>query len=399
LSSADPASRGGVPGPNKDGEALMTVLEYDAPVRSSGHVEFDFSKIDPAVRKELRPLGKLDNYHAIPAVLQDFAIIAISVWLCVGVSWWFFPLSALFIGGVQRAFGHLLHESAHKVLTKNSKLNLVLGTVFSGYFILHLMNPYRNTHVGAHHRNLGDADRDPDYIFHQECGLYDPYESNVKFFTKNILLALFGFRTFTYLKYIATDRVFTKARRETVSQPIGLRTEQFLLLAEWAVIFGVAAVFGWVPYVLLFWFVPMFTTGVAVGWLSELAEHYPLPESEDKQLLMTRNRRGWFIENWIFGRHHENYHLVHHLNTGIPFWNMKRAHRVLLKDPAYAAWDQIWGGVLTRPRDRKGKETLISYASKYRDWRREGGDPRASSTTFAEVLTLAYAGPKYRSER
>src|SRR5205807_7791142 len=72
--------------PDKDGEALMTVLEYDAPVRSSGHVEFDFSKIDPAVRKELRPLGKLDNYHAIPAVLQDFAIIAISVWLCVGVS-------------------------------------------------------------------------------------------------------------------------------------------------------------------------------------------------------------------------------------------------------------------------------------------------------------------------
>lgn len=369
----------------------MTLLEHDTPVRAAEHVEFDFARIDPAVRKELRALGKLDNWHAIFAVLEDFAIIAFSVWLCVDVSWWFFPLSALFIGGVQRAFGHLLHESAHKVLTRNAKLNLVLGTVFSGYFILHLMNPYRNTHVGRHHRNLGDPERDPDYVFHQECGLYDPSESNGKFFAKNIMMALFGFRTWTYLKYIAKDRVFTGSQKETVSQPIGLRTEQVLLVAEWAAIFGVAAAFGWVQYVLLFWFLPMFTTGVAVGWLSELAEHYPLPESEDKPLLMTRNRRGWFIENCVFGRHHENYHLVHHLNTGIPFWNMKRAHQVLCKDPGYHAWDQIWGGVLTRPRDRRGKETLISYASKYRDWRRAGGDPKEMSTTFAEVVTLAHA--------
>jgi fatty acid desaturase len=368
----------------------MSVLEYDPPVRS-GHVDFDFSRISPAVRKELRPLAKLDNHHAIPAVLQDFAIIAFSVWLCVGVSWWFFPISALLLGAVQRAFGHLLHESAHKVLTKNARLNLILGTVFSGYFILHLMNPYRNTHVGQHHRNLGDAERDPDYAFHNECGLYDHSESNVRFFTKNILAALFGFRTWAYLRYIARDRVFARGQREMVSMPISLRTEQILLVAEWGAIVTVAAVFGWLPYLLLFWFVPMFTTGVAIGWLSELAEHYPLPESEDKQVLMTRNRRGWWVENILFGRHHENYHLVHHLNTGIPFWNMKRAHRILLKDPGYHAWDQIWGGVLTLPSDRRGRETLISYASKYRDWRRAGGDPRAASTTFAEVLTLAYA--------
>jgi fatty acid desaturase len=376
-----------------DREIPMTLLADDAPVARPTHVEFEFSKVDPAVRKRLRALCKLDNYHGPLAVAKDFAVIALSVYLCVGLSWWFYPLSALLLGSTQRAFANLLHDSAHKILAKNLKLDLLLGTVFSGYLILHLINPYRNSHVGGHHRYLGDEDLDPDYTFANECGLYDHSEPNWRFFAKNLLFAVCGLRTIAYVRYIAKDRIFCKAPTAgaDVSMPISLRTERIGLFVEWAAIIGVAAAFGWLPYLLLFWFVPMFTTGVAVGWISELAEHYPLPESESKQLLMTRNRHGWAIENFLLGRHHDHYHLVHHLNTGVPSWHMKQAHEVLLDDTAYAAWDRLWAGIFTRPKNRKGKETLISYASKYRDWRRDGGDPRAVSTTFAEVLTLANA--------
>ena len=142
----------------------MSVLEHDAP---SGHRELDFSTIDPAVRNERRSSGEFDNYRAVAAVLRDLAIVAVSVWLCVGVSWWFFPLSALIIGGVQR-------------LSKNAGLNVVLGAVY--------LRPY--------------AER------------------------------------------------------------------RLALVGVWALIVGIAAVFGWLPFVLLFWFVPM----VAIGWLGASRE-------------------------------------------------------------------------------------------------------------------------------
>lgn len=350
----------------------------------------NFSKLRPEVRKELHGLCKLDNYHALLALLLDYLGIALAIYLCVGVSYWFYPLAIIYIGSTQRAFVNILHESTHKVLTRNSRLNLILGTFFASYFVLHLYNPYRNTHIGFHHRFLGDAKKDPDYNFHVQAGLYDHTKSNRAFFLKNIAFAVLGFRTPQYINYVIRDRILFKADDLAVSMPIKLRTERTALLLQWAALLAITAWGGWLFLLLIFWIVPLFTTAIAVGWLSELAEHYPLPESENKQILMTRNRHGWAIERFLLGRHHDNYHLVHHLNTGIPFWNLKRAHHALLSDPAYARWDGMWAGVISRSRGRRDRETLMSYASKYRAWMRAGGDLQELSGrgTFAEAAAL-----------
>ncbi|WP_240139709.1 fatty acid desaturase family protein [Streptomyces sp. MUM 178J] len=356
-----------------------------------GHVDYDFSRIAPEVRRRLRPLGKLDNWHAPVAILADYAVVAAAIWACLQVSWWFYPPALIVIGSTQRALVNLLHESSHKVLARNQLLNLMLGTVFAGYLVFHLYTPYRTSHIGFHHRYLGDPEKDPDYQFHRECGLYDPRVSDRRFFLENILLAVLGLRTASYIRYIVRDRIFYKGPKTNVSMPVGLPTERVVLAFQWLTLASVVIATGTWHLLVLFWLVPLFTTAIAVGWLSELAEHYPMPESERAQLLMTRNRHGWAIENYLLGRHHDNYHLVHHLNMSIPFWNMKRAHHILLDDVTYARWDALWGGVITRRRGRSGSETLVSYATKYRAWRRAGGDPRTASSTFAEVLTLAHA--------
>ncbi|GLZ38103.1 fatty acid desaturase family protein [Actinokineospora sp. NBRC 105648] len=346
--------------------------------------DLDFSKLAPHIRKQVRALCEPDDYHGALGLLFDYAVVAVSIYLCVGVSYWFYPVSLLLIGSTQRAMVNILHESSHKVLARNGKLNVALGTVFSGHLVFHMYNPYRSSHIGFHHRYLGDPDKDPDYGFHRECGIYDPDSSNRSFFLRNILFAVLGLRTLEYVRYVVQDRLLFRQDQVAVSMPISLRAERWVLGGLWAVIIGVCAAFGFLPELLLFWFVPMFTTAVTIGWLSELAEHYPLPESEGKQILMTRNRHGWAVERFLLGRHNDNYHLVHHLNTGVPFWNMKKAHRVLLGDPAYARWDSLWAGILTRSPGRRDRETLISYAGKYRDWRRAGGDPRALDRSFAE---------------
>ncbi|HEY1628161.1 MAG TPA: fatty acid desaturase family protein [Streptosporangiaceae bacterium] len=358
------------------------------PVDARPDASLDFTRLSPQIRKDLRKLCRLDNYHAVIAIAFDYAVIAAAVYLCVGLSFWLYPISLVLIGSTQRALVNILHESSHKVLTKSGTLNVILGTAFSGHLVFHVYNAYRSSHIGLHHRYLGDAERDPDYGFHREIGIYDPAGSNRAFFLRNLLLAVFGLRSVEYLRYVIQDRLLFRREQVTVSMPIDIRVERCVLVAVWAAILVPCALTGRLLDVVLLWIVPMLTTAVAIGWLSELAEHYPLPESEDRQILMTRNRHGWVIERFLLGRHKDNYHLVHHLNTGVPFWNMKRAHRVLLGDPAYACWDGLWAGILTRARGERDRETVLSYAAKYRDWRRSGGDPRALGGSFAELAAL-----------
>lgn len=359
------------------------------PARPQSHINLDFSKLAPDVRKKLRALCEVDNHHGILGVLFDYAVVAFAIYLSVGVSFWFYPVSLILIGSTQRAMVNLLHESSHKVLARNRTLNVLLGTVFTGHLVFHLYNPYRSSHIGFHHRHLGDEEKDPDYKFHRECDIYDPTTSNRAFFLRNILFAMFGLRTAEYVGYVVRDRLLFRQDDVAVSMPMSVRTERLIMIGLWAAILTPIVLSGVLFQFFLFWILPLFTAAIAIGWLSELAEHYPLPESENRQILMTRNRHGWGIERFLLGRHNDNYHLVHHLNTGVPFWNMKRAHRVLLTDSAYARWDSLWAGILTRTPSERGKETLISYAAKYRDWRRSGGDPAAQGRSFAELAVLA----------
>jgi len=348
----------------------------------------DFDRLSANVRRQLRELRRLDNHHTFLALLADFLVIGASIYLCVGVSPWFYPLALVLIGSTQRSLANFMHESSHKTLARNPALNFMYGTVLSGYLVFHLYGPYRNSHIGFHHRYLGDPKLDPDYRFQVACGLYDPRLSNKMFFAKNIVMAMLGLRALEYLKYVARDRVFFKSKDVVVSTPISLTAERIVFSVQWGAIVAACAWFGVLQLLFLFWFVPLFTTYAAAGWLSEFVEHYPLPESENKSILLTRNRHGSWIERFLLGRRNDNFHLVHHLHMGIPFWNVKAAHRVLLEDEAYAAWDRLCGGVFTRGRGRPDAETVISYAEQYRAWRQRGGDPRTADRTFAEMLIV-----------
>ncbi|WP_225926540.1 MULTISPECIES: fatty acid desaturase family protein [Pseudomonas] len=329
----------------------------------------------------LKHLCKKDNYHWMIALGKDYAIIAFAIYLSLGISYWFYPLSLFLIGTTQRALANILHESAHKMLAENRAINWFAGTFLSGYLIFHLHQSYVVSHIKNHHVHLGHPEKDPDYAFHLKCGLYDVNQSEREFFLKNVLMALSGFRTLQYIKYIVNDRV------KPQGQDRKFTIERWLLWGYWLAIFAVAGYFGVIGQLLLFWLVPLFTMAVAVGWIIELAEHYPLPAAEKEKLLLTRNRKGSALENFFFGRHDDNYHLVHHLHPAIPHWNMKKAHALLMTHPEYARWDNLWAGIFTRDRKGRHKETMLSYAAKYRAHRLSNRDDTSS---FAQqILTQA----------
>jgi hypothetical protein len=49
-------------------------------------------------RKQFKLLSKLDNWHGILALLEDYAIILISILITCYLSDWFYPLALLLIG-------------------------------------------------------------------------------------------------------------------------------------------------------------------------------------------------------------------------------------------------------------------------------------------------------------
>jgi fatty acid desaturase len=323
--------------------------------------------VSPDVLSRLDQLSQRSNWRCVQALLTDYAVIAGAIYLTLGVSCWFYPISLLLIGSTQRAFTNLLHEATHTTLASTRWLNYLGGTLLSGHLVFHMFVPYKHSHIANHHPFLGNEHRDPDYRFHLECGLYRGGESMRKFAFNNVVLALLGFRSLGYMRYVARDRIFFKPQDRMIGTPLSIRAERCMLVGLWAVILTAFVWLGWLPYLIAFWFVPLLTVAIAAGWLIELAEHYPLPECERAPLLLTRNRHGWWLEQFLLGRHDDNYHLVHHLRPAIPFYNMKKAHAILLEDPAYRTWDAVWGGLFTR--NRAGEETLFSYIRKYRVWR------------------------------
>lgn len=307
--------------------------------------------------------------------------------LTLYVSYWCYPIALIVIGSVHRTFANLLHEGSHNLLATNKVLNRIYGAYLTGYPIFHMVMPYMQSHLQGHHGHLGDPEKDPDFHFHIQCGLYNIKEKTWVFFTKNFVLAVIGYRSLAYIRYIFRDRIFFNASGFSPEKRKKVKEERIYFLITWAIIIAVLAWVNGLTLFLFFWIVPMFTTGIAIGWFAELAEHYPLPEVENAPMLLTRNRHGWWIENFLFGRHGDRLHLIHHLSPAIPCYNLKAAHKILLKDECYRAWDGLWGGIFTRT--RPGQETLVSYVKKYRNWQRNGGK-QANGQSFGLHVLQAY---------
>jgi fatty acid desaturase len=294
------------------------------------------------INKELNDLIKLDNWHGIIALAYDYLIIFLAIKIYF-INIYFYPVSLLLIGSRQGALSNLLHESAHCRLTRNKMLNYVLGTYLSGYLIFQEYYAFVDSHIKAHHHYLGNKEKDPDYYFHLDSGLYKA-TARSEFIKKYILKPLFLGNIYDYTKHIFLHRAptFGKYQKNTIKMGAYLLTIILLI-----------CYLGWFKYFILFWLVPFFTVFPIIGWFIDLVEHYPLVGENNIDLYMTRNRFGNFIEDFIFNLHNENYHLVHHLRPAIPFWNLKKAHHIMLKDPEYKNANQECGGIFYSPNQEK----------------------------------------------
>ncbi len=292
--------------------------------------KYQFSK---EIKDKIKKLYLYDNFHGPIALLQNLCLVGSAIYLGE-LSPWLLPLAILLIGSRQRALATLLHEAAHGVLCRSKRLEKILGTWCSGYLIFQGWDSYRRSHTLDHHHHLGDPERDPDYQYYHQSRVFDTRTRFMFAFTYLVKPALF-LSALSSLKYLWINRLIRSPAKSEVF---------CVLFCQCVLALGLTLLIGGDGY-FLYWILPYLTTFQALTWFIELAEHYPMIAEAKSDLYATRNRFSHPMEHFLTAMHGENFHLIHHLFPGIPYWNLQKAHRILLRDPAYASVNAGFGGI------------------------------------------------------
>ncbi len=307
--------------------------------KSNWYAKHQFSK---EIRLQISKLHKLDNWHGILQVAEDWVwitvAIASSIW-----TWQHFPLilaipvyclAVLIIGARQRGLRVNNHQGTHNALAKNKYLNYFLAAVLGSWLVLESFSGYAHTHnskQNGHHPNLG-TDKDVDHQAVVQQGLYD--ENRTPEQVKLYLLSL-PLQTPNYVLFLLKNRIWNSEEN---------KTERITRLLYFSALVGCCTYFGWGQYFLIYWLVPLFTTSNWLGAFVQLAEHYPLiTKSNPVDIYVSRNRLLSPLWNLFVGTHGEGFHLIHHFYPTLPFWNMKKAHFILMQDEVYASLHQEKG--------------------------------------------------------
>lgn len=300
------------------------------------HTRLANVRFDSTISEALKRLGTLDNWHALMALATDYLLVVAAV-LAAESAPVLYLASLVLIGSRQRALTTILHDAAHGRAARTRWLNWVVGTFLSGYLVFQAFQPYRQSHVMNHHGHLGEPGHDPDLQLYLDAGLYDGM-SRARFFWQQVLATLLLLNAIGYLWYVTRHRLLALAR---------CRAELVYMGLFWGAVFVLLSMVGAWRLFLLYWMVPYMTTFLVIGRFIEIAEHFPLlgTAQGSSVLYSTRNRFSHAAEALLFSMHNENFHLVHHLRPEIPFWNMVKAHRVMLADAAYARVNASFGGI------------------------------------------------------
>lgn len=101
----------------------------------------------------------------IVALVLDWAIIAITIWLAGNINnLLFYGLAIFIIGTRQHALGVLGHEGVHNLISKNRTINDGIANIFCAWPISFNVESFRALHI-EHHKHLGtENDSELEYL-------------------------------------------------------------------------------------------------------------------------------------------------------------------------------------------------------------------------------------------
>ncbi|MDB9508610.1 fatty acid desaturase [Microcystis aeruginosa CS-338/01] len=229
-----------------------------------------------------------------PNVTMFFSALSLITLSTCGYWLWSWPDWICFSANVLALHlsGTVIHDASHNSAHRNRVFNAILG--HGSALMLGFAFPvFTRVHL-QHHAHVNDPENDPDHFVSTGGPLW---MIAARFFYHEI----FFFKRQLWRKYELL--------------------EWFLSRLFVATIVIVACQFGFIGYVMNFWFVPALVVGIALGLFFDYLPHRPFQERD-----RWKNSRVYpspLLNLLILG---QNYHLVHHLWPSIPWYKYQPAY-------------------------------------------------------------------------
>ncbi len=302
----------------------------------------EFLRTD-SVAERLRALRSPSIPRFLLAVLFNYSLIALAItasvmsssWASSGAfTWTAWLLATVLIAARQHALLVLMHEGAHRSISKNKNLNDLLSDLLCGAPLLVSTRSYRKAHL-THHQHLNTAE-DPDW-----CRKIDNQTERDQwlFPTKlplwRLLTKLYGHSVLYLIKSLSDNQ---RAEPSTTNRPAPvnvlpdstLTNLKYLLYAAVGIVLTLTS--SWTG-LLIYWLAPMLLVLPLIMRIRSIAEHFAL--RHDHPLRQTRTVRAGWLERLLIAPHHIGLHIDHHLAASVPFYQLPRLHRLLLECPDY----------------------------------------------------------------
>lgn len=286
-------------------------------------------------RDELRRIPNLRNALAVAGLYaQTIAIIVLAVVINHPVTW---VLAFLLMGRAHAQFAALMHESAHRLLFRNRRLNDWVGRWLLGFPSFTPIDLYRRGHM-AHHREEFGPD-EPD------VPLYRGYPITRDSLRRKMLRDATGRTGWKLFKGLL--------RGTTVKDPL-VRSQARSIVATQLVLiaFGIAVHHPFVYFVL--WLAPFLTVWRVINRLRAIAEHGGMHRSKDRRET-THTVRQTAAARFALVPFHIGWHLAHHVDSGVPMAHLPRLHDELRRagyvndELEYPSYTALWRKLSSRP--------------------------------------------------
>lgn len=286
-------------------------------------------------RTELRHIPNFRNAISIASIyVQTFGIIWAALALHNPIS---YVVAFLLMGRAHAQLLALMHESVHRLLFRNRKLNDFAGRWLLGYMSFVNTDGYRYVHMAHHREEFGPNEPD--------IPLYANYPITRASFWRKMRrdgLGSTGFRMLRgqFLSIFKTD-----------PQQLNTQRKIFTLHAV-LLILSVIFVNPWV-YVML-WLVPYITVWRVMNRLRSIAEHGGLRADSDRRIT-THSVKQHLFSSFFFVPFNLGWHIAHHADSGIPFRSLPKYHRQLRASGyvtdayEYGSYLAIWRALRSRP--------------------------------------------------